>query len=955
MSRLLTRGHRTSPPSSSVGSDGTEQRRLTLPRWIRTVASLACAAMLAFGTTPAIAGPDDGRRIATRAHVDSPKTFWENGGFSLKSEDHGESHPLDDVVAWVGKGWGTNNKNQYQFQVPDNPRLTFLGKPGDTWYMAPANPWGNHDPIWWGFGADTDIPVDTFRDESFFLDLLSVDGPGRVELLNYVPHEEDDPEDPMDVRRFLSSSVEGRRSGRLTAGQHTHNQTLFSRPGRYELTYRAVARGTDGRTIESTPTTMRIQVGGQQPTANPQPSTKERFDAAPDGDTGKSSYELSVAPRASTERDGDENLSTISFDAGTNTDGTLTLFDQGYFLTDVDVHHGKAAWDELLGSQRSALQGVFTPSDGSSPRWVSPTLPYVPGESAKVSSSQGHGTWPTTKPDPANTPLPTERYTPESGDYTLQVEPAEAPGFTKVTTRFHDPKIRGLVTGGIYKTPEARYPTSVFSDYIENGVAVAYYETDFLTPTSQFRMSVYPHPDIDAFKGTVRLEEPVTADLKVTRQGTLTIDNTGSSTESPEPSPAPSPEPSARPSERATSTPSSSPSPSGEPGANPPTPAPTSPSAAPGPTRPGANGTQKCEDPDLARRLPLDDGHVDIVGKTADGGLNIALKDETRQHSTTTVERKLDDVKFMVGENARHKRHGAGMMSPELDFLGPENSVFYGMPQTQQEGVLWPGYNTQDIDFGTLNEDGVRLSIEPKRMPHEANFALFTTDYIGRPSVLIDSTQRKHALSSTFATHVHVNWAFTKPGTYAFDVAYSATLKDGTPISSKKQSLTVVVGEPDTNDCASAPAGGHSHQAGTGAGAGGVVDREPAGGQPNAGPGADAKGGFVAEVGGRRGDQGFAAGNDAYGASASHPADPGAAMTQTFGSSGRTVQPPGSGSSESSGRRPGTGALAATGSPGQWVPALALCAIAGGMTLIAATRYRRGKSSRNASDHTTEH
>jgi surface-anchored protein len=348
-------------------------------------------------------------------------------------------------------------------------------------------------------------------------------------------------------------------------------------------------------------------------------------------------------------------------------------------------------------------------------------------------------------------------------------------------------------------------------------------------------------------------------------------------------------------------------------------------------------------------------------------------------------------VKFVVGENARHKRHGAGMMSHELDFLGPENSVFYGMPQTQQEGVLWPGYNTQDVDFGALTEDGVRLSIEPKRMPRGANFGLFTTDYIGRPSVLIDSTQQKHALRSTFATHVHANWAFTKPGTYAFDVAYSATLKDGTPISSKKQSLIVVVGEPETDDCASAPEEGHAHQEGTGAGAGehdnsgrgrtqhdgsgreptgrvgspegDVADKElangqgnaPADGQGNAGQGADAKNGAVAEVGHRE-DHGFATSNAARGSSASNPVGPGtgAAQAQNFGSPARTVQSSGSGTNESSGRRPGTGTLAATGLRGQLISALALCAIAGGMALIAMTRYRRGKTSRNASAPTTE-
>lgn len=77
-------------------------------------------------------------------------------------------------MVWVGKGWGSRGQNQYQFTVPDHPALSFLGDPGDTVYAAPDLAFGGHDPVWLGFGADTGLPADAFRDGTASLDLLSV-------------------------------------------------------------------------------------------------------------------------------------------------------------------------------------------------------------------------------------------------------------------------------------------------------------------------------------------------------------------------------------------------------------------------------------------------------------------------------------------------------------------------------------------------------------------------------------------------------------------------------------------------------------------------------------------------------------------------------------------------------------------------------------------------------------
>ncbi|WP_165168246.1 choice-of-anchor M domain-containing protein [Rothia uropygialis] len=737
------------------------------------------ALALMLGSTPAWAGPDDGRTVTTRAHVDAPKTYWKNDQFTLFNEYRGQELPLESTVAWVGKGWNRSGKNQYQFTVPDSPNLDFLKSAGKTWYMAPGLPINNHDPIWMGFGADTDIPIEKFRDKSFFLDLLSVDGPGRVEMLNYTADIY-----PQDVNRMLSSSDQGWHSQRLVPGSHTHNATLYSRPGRYELTYRAVARGTDGSTIQSKPTTMVVQVGGQKPLDTATAPLKESFDKASDAGLKTAKYRLAVSPHTGQKNDGDEKLSTISFEAGKPVEGTLTLYNQGYFLTDLPVENGRASWDELMGFEDSSLQGIFVPKDGSAPRWISPELKYAPGKQAHVSSDQGHGPWPDKLPEPANIALPTEHYTPENTDYTIELTPVEGHDYTKVTVRFKDPKFRGLVTGGIYDNADSKHPTSTFETQVTDGVGTAFYETDFIEESSVFRSTVIPHPDMNAFADTRLLEGPVTKDKPQSIPGTLTLD-TPSDTDSPQPEPSASASP--------TLAPSPEPSPSDRPG-------------GPNPKEP--SNDDKCEDPDLDRRLALDDGHVDIAGKGSSKGLSIALSDETGQHDKSTVERNLNDVKFVVSNHARHKRHGGVMKDPALDFIGPEGTQFYGLSQTQSPGTIWPGYNTQGIDFSTFDQNGVNLSIKPTQMPKDAHFGMFSDGNLGgKVNVMLDSTKNKTDINITNGTHAHANWVFTKPGVYSFDVSYSGKSRDGTSVRSETQNLRVVVGNPAGDQCGTGPTG----------------------------------------------------------------------------------------------------------------------------------------------------
>lgn len=80
-----------------------------------------------------------------------------------------------------------------------------------------------------GFGADAGLPMKAFRDHTASLDLLSVNGPGNVELFSYLDSESG-------LHRLLGTSQDSPKSIPLSAGSHFHNYTAFSKPGRYELT-----------------------------------------------------------------------------------------------------------------------------------------------------------------------------------------------------------------------------------------------------------------------------------------------------------------------------------------------------------------------------------------------------------------------------------------------------------------------------------------------------------------------------------------------------------------------------------------------------------------------------------------------------------------------------------------------------------------------------------------------
>lgn len=212
------------------------------------------------------------------------------------------------------------------------------------------------------------------------------------------------------------------------------------------------------------------------------------------------------------------------------------------------------------------------------------------------------------------------------------------------------------------------------------------------------------------------------------------------------------------------------------------------PSLAIADTAPGT--TNRCEG-----LLQLDRGHVDIQATLSGDTMGIHLKDET---TAQRVDRRLDEVMLVAGDNAKVTR-SAGLMQPELNVLGDQGSEFYLLPMTQNQSIIWPGHNTMGLDYAHI--DGtVDLHLEPRTRPEGGELAMFLSSLTG-VDVLLNTAESDTTIETTYAAHVHTNWAFTKPGLYTFDTYYSATSKAGKALKSEPQTLTVAVGAKGLADC----------------------------------------------------------------------------------------------------------------------------------------------------------
>jgi putative ABC transporter-associated repeat protein len=228
----------------------------------------------------------------------------------------------------------------------------------------------------------------------------------------------------------------------------------------------------------------------------------------------------------------------------------------------------------------------------------------------------------------------------------------------------------------------------------------------------------------------------------------------------------------------------------------------------PDPTDPDQDGDDDPDDPtptpDAVWDVPngtvnnkgatvLNAGHVDIASLLEDGKLDTKIKDTTSSSNPVwrdtgkTVLQLLPDSATAVPANSAYH------------FLGDTGATIYQVTQTQQAGLLWPGWSTEAIPL-TATQGGVDWSLLDSTGPGE--FALYETDSFGQPKVHFntrDGITAADKLTIPKNTHAHGSWAFSAEGVYCLAMQRSTQLPSGQTVTDEF-SLAVAVGTADVMD-----------------------------------------------------------------------------------------------------------------------------------------------------------
>ena len=728
-------------------------RKGTRMSHLRRISTAALALFLALTPAAAWAGPDQDKEwIVTGQHVDAPIPVWhdDTNSFSLNTINM----PMEKTALWIPKAWtGTGEKDEAKSQLvipAKRPDLAFLGAEGTVLNAAPQTPGPGNTPIWAGLGAGEIGDTDKFEGETYTLDLISVDGPGRMEM--FIDNGDS-------VNRFLSSHDTAYRS--VYNPRHTHLYTTFTQPGRYVANYKMTARSADGTAIYSSPITPLVwQVGGANPTDGTIKDIESAYNAAraqrTDGNAATST--LTLSHHGEREHPGDNHLTDITLDTGVATDtGRAWITVNGYFLTEVGVEGGRATVSELLGADAAAVQAIYIPGDSTSARWISQTVQYSQKDTEPVTVGGTDTILGPSNPDPA--PVWNPDHLPISSrrvEVSYDLVPGSTDQYT-ATVRAADPNLRATYKIEFFESKWDFSPwCSMEGTLGAGGMDTKTQDLGVCQSDPMYmRVTLRPHPLSDAVM-TVADASDVTVGSHVGLTAMLTMRDGASAPEEPEPAPNPTPTP------------------------------------APAPDNGGNDATPDPASSLLSDPVEIGRGHLDVrlTQASGEGGLTygLAVKDDSLTNARTSVLRTVGSTTLTVAPNARFVRP-ASLSDPSYDVLGTVGTATYVLPETQNSDIVWPGLSTEGIDYAAL-PDGADLTLHLAQAPEGARVAFFQGGTFGAGAkVHFDSSKGDGLVHTTEATHMHGNWVFSAPGTYRIEVGACS----GERSLVEPQSFTVIV------------------------------------------------------------------------------------------------------------------------------------------------------------------
>ena len=181
-------------------------------------------------------------------------------------------------------------------------------------------------------------------------------------------------------------------------------------------------------------------------------------------------------------------------------------------------------------------------------------------------------------------------------------------------------------------------------------------------------------------------------------------------------------------------------------------------------------------------------GHVDAVHVAVDGAtLRLRISDDTV--SPPVLREPAQTVLHVKSEAQTTVPNPPGSYA----FLGAGGAPVWILPQVQNPALLWPGASTEAIASGVLQGNQVTWWIDSVTGP--GGFHVYSTNAFGTPTVRFSTTAAfPQSLTLPANTHAHYNWAFGATGTYTLVMRVTATLANGTPVTSGPVTYTFKVG-----------------------------------------------------------------------------------------------------------------------------------------------------------------
>ena len=228
-------------------------------------------------------------------------------------------------------------------------------------------------------------------------------------------------------------------------------------------------------------------------------------------------------------------------------------------------------------------------------------------------------------------------------------------------------------------------------------------------------------------------------------------------------------------------------------------------------------------DPDLAQSVAAHEewsneaseisvGHVDLGPRLIDGQWRAGLRHDAE---TGAVWRDPNQTVLRVSD-------AAVMTAPDsadYPFLADvAGKPVYVVPQTQNPGVVWLGWNTQDPAVTATIDRGLTMRVGPVSGPGRA-WLFLQSGTFGKPLLLADSGAAPGDVWIDSGTHVHANWAFSAPGTYTATVTFLGTTTAGEAVNAST-TLRFAVGDAASASEALAMAAPAASGSGSGSGSG---------------------------------------------------------------------------------------------------------------------------------------